>query len=419
MLPVRYLLLSLLLFTPLAVSPALAAHKPAGWSFAASGDSRNCGNLVMPAIAAAVQADGDRFYWHLGDLRRIRGVDEDYVRESRYANSVPTLADYWTGAWSDFLVHQVRPFGSTPFFLGIGNHETIEPKTREEFRTTFATLLNRNELARQRRADAAPSTPGMPPPTYYHWVIDGVDFINLDNATADSFDAEQLRWFDGIVARDLHDRHIRTLVVGMHEALPHSLAAGHSMCASDGGIQSGEHVYARLIDARKRGKRVYILASHSHYYLENLYATDYWRDPRHGGVVLPGWIVGTAGAVRYPLPIEVIPGPGARAHVYGYLAGLVGVDGAIDFRFHELAEADLQRALPGDYTPRDAEFCFVENPPFDRMGTSAPAPACLVQGQDNQVRRRTHPEQLTLGDHEDDRLRDTRNERHGPRGGFL
>jgi hypothetical protein len=378
--------LSCLLAALLAAGPSFAAQQATGWTFAVSGDSRNCGNVVMPAIAAAVHAEGDRFYWHLGDLRRIRGIDEDYLRERRFAQSVPTLADYWADAWPDFLEHQVRAFGETPFFLGIGNHETIDPKTREEFRATFAPLLDRTELARQRRRDGhrLPVSPHeSPPPTYYHWVVGGVDFINLDNATGDSFDAEQLRWFDALVAADLRSRRIRTLVVGMHEALPHSLAAGHSMCASDVGIESGEHVYARLVEARKRGKRVYVLASHSHFYLEDLFATDYWRDPRHGGVVLPGWIVGTAGAVRYPLPSEVTPGPGARSHVYGYLTGRVAGDGEVVFQFHEIDEADLQRSRPADYEAADVAFCFAENPAPERLGTAPPAPACLAHGQEN------------------------------------
>jgi hypothetical protein len=39
------------------------------WKFAVSGDSRNCGDIVMPAIAAGVLKSGAEFYWHLGDFR--------------------------------------------------------------------------------------------------------------------------------------------------------------------------------------------------------------------------------------------------------------------------------------------------------------------------------------------------------------
>src|SRR2546430_12720908 len=50
----------------------------AQWTFAVSGDSRNCGDVVMPSIAAAAANNHAAFYWHLGDLRAIYGVDEDY-----------------------------------------------------------------------------------------------------------------------------------------------------------------------------------------------------------------------------------------------------------------------------------------------------------------------------------------------------
>ncbi|MEI8296692.1 MAG: hypothetical protein WCH32_01595 [Pseudomonadota bacterium] len=68
-------LLLQLLAVLLAVAPSFSAWSATAWTFAVSGDSRNCGNAVMPAIAAAVHANGDPFHWHLGDLRRTRGAD--------------------------------------------------------------------------------------------------------------------------------------------------------------------------------------------------------------------------------------------------------------------------------------------------------------------------------------------------------
>jgi hypothetical protein len=372
-----------------AVATAVAALFPAPavggqpWSFAVSGDSRDCGNLVMPAIASAVHQHGERFYWHLGDLRRIRGIDADYVREKRFSAARPSFDDYLRDAWPDFAEHQVRPFGDTPFFLGIGNHETIPPKTRAEFEGQFKDVLDRPEIRSQRERDASrlPAGVATPARTYYHWIADGVDFVNLDNAVADRFDDVQLRWFDAVVAAAVTDRHIRTLVVGMHEALPHSLSDHHSMCSSDAGILSGEHVYRALVDARRRGKHVYVLASHSHYYLEDIYSTAYWKEPGHGGTVLPGWVVGTAGAVRYPLPVGVAPGPGSRQHVYGYVSGRVERDRHITFSYRELGRAELGNALPADYEPADAAFCFEENPAPADLGRSPPAPSCLLGDQ--------------------------------------
>ena len=49
------------------------------WTFAVSGDSRNCGDFVMPAIAAKVKAEHDAFYWHLGDFRWISHPDQDLL----------------------------------------------------------------------------------------------------------------------------------------------------------------------------------------------------------------------------------------------------------------------------------------------------------------------------------------------------
>ena len=70
--------------------------------------------------------------------------------------------------------------------------------------------------------------------TYYHWVQRGIDFIAMDNASADMFDPAQMKWFKKVLANDAKDSSIRTVVVGMHAALPDSSSAGHSMndCAA-------------------------------------------------------------------------------------------------------------------------------------------------------------------------------------------
>jgi hypothetical protein len=46
-----------------ALSPQLgrAQQTTADWTFAVSGDSRNCGDFVVPAIAAKVKAEKDAF----------------------------------------------------------------------------------------------------------------------------------------------------------------------------------------------------------------------------------------------------------------------------------------------------------------------------------------------------------------------
>ncbi|MGA9568018.1 MAG: hypothetical protein WBS19_21000, partial [Candidatus Korobacteraceae bacterium] len=65
-----------LLLVFLCASGWLLAQEQSGavqstWKFAVSGDSRNCGDIVVPAIAQGVLSDGAAFYWDLGDYRAI------------------------------------------------------------------------------------------------------------------------------------------------------------------------------------------------------------------------------------------------------------------------------------------------------------------------------------------------------------
>ena len=339
------------------------------WRFAFSGDSRNCGNVVMPAIAAAVKKDGEAFYWHLGDFRVISRPDEDYLAEPKvkagFDGGAPDKASYLSAAWDDFLSHQIALFAPVPVYLAPGNHETAAPKTHDELLNKFQRWFDKPELKAQRLKDD-PSA--IAPTAYYHWIRSGVDFISLDNSLDSAYDENQLKWFFALVSRDEADKNIRTIVVGMHEALPDSLSAGHSMCSTSDGITSGRAVYKALVHARQAAhKKVYVLASHSHFYLENAYNTPYWNDPKNGGVVLPGWVVGTAGAVRYKLPPDLPPGTVARDHVYGYMTGTVAPDGAITFAFHELSENALKRAKTAGYTDDFIDQCFNQNPPIKNM----------------------------------------------------
>ena len=61
------------------------------WSFAVSGDSRNCGDVIMPAIAADAIKHNAAFYWHLGDLRKISGPDQDFIEERTSRAKPPIL----------------------------------------------------------------------------------------------------------------------------------------------------------------------------------------------------------------------------------------------------------------------------------------------------------------------------------------
>jgi hypothetical protein len=170
---------------------ARAAPRSAPWTFVVSGDSRNCGDVVMPAIAAATRANHARFYWHLGDLRFIRDFDQDY----RQLHPNTTIAEYLAGAWSDAQQNQLEPFGDLPLFPGIGNHEVIPPKTREEFIVAFADWLDSPAIREQRLRDDPHDHRVR---TYYHWSMEGIDFVNLDNASPEQFDASQLQWLQTV-----------------------------------------------------------------------------------------------------------------------------------------------------------------------------------------------------------------------------
>jgi hypothetical protein len=325
------------------------------WTFMVSGDSRNCGDVVMPSIAAAAHANHAAFYWHLGDLRAIYDFDEDY----RSLHPKPAIFEYEKSAWVDFQRSQIGPFGETPFFLGIGNHETIPPKTREDFTLTFADWLDAPVLREQRLSDDPQDHQVR---SYYHWIRDDIDFISLDNATVDQFDGAQLKWLKSVLQRDRQNADIRALVVGMHEALPESLARGHSMSDTPTAEATGLEVYAELLEVKK-AKPVYVLASHSHYVMEGIFDTPYWHD--HGGV-LPGWIIGTAGAVRYALPPAASQAKFAKTLVYGYLLATVkphgiSTDDPIRFEFQQVTEASTPPDVIARYGGDLVHRCYQEN----------------------------------------------------------
>jgi hypothetical protein len=342
----------------LAVAPAGAQQSENGaWRFLVSGDSRNCGDVVMPGIAETARQNQAAFYWHLGDLRLTTNFDEDIVHQPENIAKPLSITQYGNIEWTDYIESQIAPFGSMPFFLGIGNHETVPPnKTREDFLLQFADWLDSPVLHAQRLKDD-PTDYRMK--TYFHWIDRGVAFYYLDSATAEQFDAAQLRWFERTLAKDLADPSVATIVTGMHKALPESISAGHSMNESPTGIESGRRVYADLLRAQNEShKRVYVLASHSHYFMDGIFNTDYWK--QHGGV-LAGWIVGTAGARRVPLPPNSADARTALPNVYGSLLGTVQPNGEISFQFEKVEEKDVPAAVSARYGKDFVHWCFAEN----------------------------------------------------------
>lgn len=339
-----------------------AGEKPSSeaWSFAVSGDSRNCGDVVVPAIAADATKHNVAFYWHLGDLRKTSAPDEDFIEEKVVEGHPTNLGEYVRSEWDDFIANQIQPWGEIPFYLGIGNHEIIPPKNRDAFIRKFRTYLDRPDLRAQRLKDDPGATE---PRTYFHWVRDGVDFIFLDNATADQFDEAQMKWLSGVLERDAKDETVHTIVAGMHKALPESISINHSMNESAAGTESGRRAYRMLLKLENEAhKNVYVLASHSHYFMDGTFNTEYWRS---NGGVLPGWIIGTAGAERYPLPDDIHEAKAAKTNVYGYLLATVNPKdepvGTIKFKFEELKEGSVPPEVVQRFTSKFVHQCFVAN----------------------------------------------------------
>ncbi len=340
---------------------ASGAESPVVWSFAVSGDSRDCGDLIMPKIAAAVTSETPAvdLFWHLGDLRRMYDIDCDILKREHPdfdCDALPwgqlgetAMSDYLDLAWSDAIERQLKPFGKTPVLLGMGNHELFG-RARDDFKRAFQPWLAQKALHVQRLADAAKGIYTSETETSFHLVHRGVDLIYLDNADEKAFTPQQIMWLTRILALDAKDDAVRTIVVGLHATLPYSVSRGHAMDATCQGLCSGQQAYDLLYRAQNlsgppgKQKLVYVFSSHAHLYAENVYDT-----PEHRGQVLPGWIVGTAGAEQYTAQIS-----------YGYLRVDVHEDGTIVSVFRPILRSSPPLAA-GPGADSLADFCFTQN----------------------------------------------------------
>jgi|GEM_PF-230616 len=347
----------------------LRSQPPAvSWYFAVSGDSRDCGDLIMPKIAQTIADNGQNepvdFYWHLGDLRAIYRFDCDMMKskdssfkcppENFKANKTdPKKEEYLANAWPDYINSQITPFEkiNLPFYLGIGNHELVPPRTRDDFRSQFKKWLTQPAIQAQRASDRTNGIASTDGDTYFHFLWKGVDIIYLDNASIyddqdpqrpqdPGFSEEELTWLDVVLKRDEADPEVKTIIVGMHAALPESISKKHAMDRNCAAFCAGKRAYNRLTATQSRGKKVYVMASHSHYFEEYVYDT-----PEHGGHGLPGWIIGTAGAEQYRADI-----------LYGYLLVEVTPDGVIHNSFKE-----VYRDTPPQGPPELTRYCFEQN----------------------------------------------------------
>jgi len=363
--PQKVILLAILLVLTVAVGWSRPILADSSWYFAVSGDSRDCGDLIMPKIAQAI-ADNRKnapveFYWHLGDLRALYRRDCDMaMRQDPSFQCPPKLLkdesqtvrnEYLSQAWPDYISNQIQPFQTrdVPFYLGIGNHELIG-RTRDQFREQFKEWLTKPTLQQQRKSDRQKGIASIDGDTYFHFIRKGVDIIYLDNANIyddqnpnnqdPGFSAAQLTWLDLVLKKDEADSQIKTIIVGMHAALPESSSKSHAMDRNCASFCAGKRAYERLRITQSKGKKVYVLASHSHYFEEYIYDT-----PEHGGHGLPGWIIGTAGAEQYRPEIK-----------YGYLLVEVTSDGTIHNSFQRVY-SDSVPVGPEGLT----KYCFEQN----------------------------------------------------------
>src|SRR5258705_310106 len=176
--------LTFLALFPIAASAQTATPPPpTSWNFVVAGDSRNCGDVVMPAIAAGASKDGAKFYWHLGDWRAIYTFDEDMVQVATMAKKPLMVQDYLLSAFQDAIDNQIKPFENKgiPVYAGIGNHETIWPMTRTAYVTAFYGYLNMPDIPNQRWL-YDPHTFQSPIQPSFHIGNDRVDCNALDRA---------------------------------------------------------------------------------------------------------------------------------------------------------------------------------------------------------------------------------------------
>ena len=237
----------------------------------------------------------------------------------------------------------------------MGNHETIPPATRDAWLIQFADWLEIPRIRAQRLKDN-PQDHKLH--AYYHWVKAQrrLYYARQRQRRISSMPLSST----GFARSSSAMKHPRISEPSWSECTRHCPAASDTRTAwaiGPQGDKSGREVYQQLWHAQDSAhKRVYILASHSHFFMEDVYQTADWKNK-----VLPGWIVGTAGAVRYRIPPEAGPAQKAQTDVYGYMIGTVAADGSVSFEFQKLSLEDLLAVDHGTYPEALVRWCYSEN----------------------------------------------------------
>jgi hypothetical protein len=114
-----------------------AKSEHASWYFAVSGDSRDCGDLIMPKIAQAIadhrQDEPVEFYWHLGDLRALYRLDCDMAmrKDSSYqCRPKKPLKDEPADVRAEYLAAAWPGSGLPGWIIGTAGAEQYRPDIR-------------------------------------------------------------------------------------------------------------------------------------------------------------------------------------------------------------------------------------------------------------------------------------------------
>jgi len=122
--------------------------KPAGgtWRFVVSGDSRNCGDVVMPGLRERRR----KIRPVLLAFGRICGPSTLSTKTSNTAEYRETAIDCGLRKHcvADFIDSQIAPFGSIPFFVALGITRRFRPEDSRRLSSAVCRLADTPCVAR-------------------------------------------------------------------------------------------------------------------------------------------------------------------------------------------------------------------------------------------------------------------------------
>ena len=329
----------------------------ASWRFAVSGDSRNCGDVVMPAIAAGVARDQAAFYWHLGDFRAIYTFDEDIEHQPEHLGKPLTISDYENLAWQDFIDSQLAPFGKLPVFLAMGNHEAVPPKTRERASAAVCRLA-------EHAGDRAPAIAGRSARPSHE------DLLPLDRARRGVLHAGQrharpVRPRPVALVRARAGARLRRSQRG-HDRGRHArgLAGQHRRVAQHAGFSGGNRERAarlcRLAAGAERGAQTRVRSRQPLAFLSwTAFSTR--NTCGRTGACCPDGSSGRPGrCATFCRPTPKTP-TRRKPTCTAICSPPSQPSGEIHFDFKKLAESDLQAAVGKRYQADFVHWCFAQN----------------------------------------------------------